>query len=138
MARAAKWSPAQGLLLVEAVLSAMVIAVGLVFISRGLSAQLKALRSLEEYDTLLSLASGKLLEFEAKRVLPTIRAGTFGEPYGAYGWTAAATLRDGPDDPKDQEGNPLVSDVLVRVQRQDGSSSSVRLHAMWPSEWLQQ
>ena len=62
MGRPAKSSSRRGLLLVEAVLAAVVIAVGLVFISRGLAGQLRALRTVEEYDTLLSLGHGKLLE----------------------------------------------------------------------------
>ena len=65
----AKRASRRGLLLVEAVLSAVVIGVGLSFITRGLASQLRALRSVEEYDTLLSLARSTLQELEANGLL---------------------------------------------------------------------
>ena len=134
----AKLTSPLGLLLVEAILSSIAIAVGLVFISRGLSSQLKALRTVEEYETLLSLAGRKLTEFETQRSLPANLTGTFQDPFEAYGWTATATLRDGPDDPQDQAGNPLIGDLIVAVQRDTPPSSAVRLRAVWPREWLSQ
>ena len=137
-----KSSSSRGLLLVEAVLSAVVIATGLVFISRGLSGQLKALRTMEEHDVLLSLANGKLLELEGDRLTRASSGapmdGAFSEPYAAYHWLMVATPRQGPSDLKDNDGRPLTSDILLTVARSGAPSSSVTLRAIWPSEWVPQ
>lgn len=123
----------RGLLIVEAVLSVVVIAVGLVFISRGLASQLKALRMIEEHEVLLSLARATLLELEGERSVnhPPSRAqeGTFQEPHQAYRWTIAVTLQDEPDEVS-------RSEVMVAVQRHDRPSSRVRLSAVWPTAWV--
>lgn len=138
MKRLDKRSSQQGLLLVEAVLSAIVITVGLVVISRGLGNQLKALRTMDEYDTLLSLAHERLLELEAERLWgppPTHERadGLFKAPYESYHWLVKATARE---DLKDAEGNPIASEVLLTIQRNDRASSSLRLRAVWPSVWI--
>src|SRR3989338_2050315 len=129
MKRPAMRSSQRGLLLVEAVLSAVIIATGLVLITRGLAGQLKALRSIEEYDTLISLAQGKLLELEGKRLfayslLAVDRMGTFEDPYEAYRWTIEATVRA---EPKDAEGRPLANAVTILVQRTETPTLTVRL-----------
>ena len=127
-------SSSRGLLLVEAVLSAVVIATGLIFISRGLSGQLKALRTTEAYDVLLSLASGKLLELEGDRLARPSRGapmdGTFPDPYADYHWGLVATPRDGPLDLKDNANTPLTSDIVLTVTQHGTSSSSVTLRAI--------
>ncbi len=133
MRRPAKCSSQQGFLLVEAVLSAVVIAVGLTFVSRGLSNQLRALQTVGEYDTLLSLARGKLLELEGARLFRTPssearREGVFQEPYQAYRWTVTATLR------KEENGETPTSSVVLTVQRSHGPSFLVRLSAIWPTD----
>ena len=137
MGRPAKCSSQQGFLLVEAVLSAVVIAVGLTFVSRGLSNQLRALHTVGEYDTLLSLARGKLLELEGARLFraPSSEAqrdGVFGEPHQAYRWTVTATLR------KEENGEAPTSSVVLTVQRNQGPSSLVRLSALWPTDEVPQ
>ncbi len=91
MKRPGRRASQQGLLLVEAVLSAVVIAVGLVFISRSLGGQLRALSTVEAYDTLLLLAQSKLAELEGwglkQQPIPSQQLrGSFGEPYGGYRW----------------------------------------------------
>ena len=135
-------SSSRGLLLVEAVLSAVVIATGLIFISRGLSGQLRALRTTGEHDLLLSLASGKLLELEGDRLARDARgaptAGAFPDPYTAYAWTLVAAPRQGRFDLADKAGAPLTSDVALTVTRHDVPSSSVTLRAIWPSAWVSQ
>ena len=149
MTRQAKRSSQRGLLLVEAVLSAIVIAVGLVFISRGLGSQLRAIHTVEEYETLLSLAHGKLAEFETQRLVqptqPMSVEGTFDEPYQAYRWTLSATPRDGDTEWKDTVGTPLTSDVTLTVEQTGDASTTqpgrqappmVRLRAVWPSDWI--
>ncbi len=107
-------------------------------ISRGLSNQLKALRTIDEYDTLISLAHERLLELEAERlwgVPPTHERaeGSFKAPYASYHWTLKATVRD---DLKDADGHPMASDVMLTIQRDDRAASSMQLRAVWPSVWI--
>jgi hypothetical protein len=120
------------------VLSTVVIAVGLVFVSRALSGQMKALQVVGEYDALLALAQGKLLELEAQRLsgspLPVAREGSFPEPYQGYEWRFAAADREA--DPLDEDGKPLSSEVTLTVQRADRGASAIRLSAMWPIDWV--
>ena len=145
MRRQAKSGSRSGLLLVEAVLSAVVIATGLVFISRGLASQLGALRAVEEDDRLLSLAHRKLLEWEAKRLsgTPPVQEpaeGTFEDAgdgvFGAaYRWTVTASLR--PERATDEQGNALVSEVILTVRGSgDGRSRAITLSAFWPADWV--
>ena len=127
----------QGLLLVEAVLAAVVIAVGLVFISRSLSSQLKALRSVEEYDTLASLAQGKLRELEAKLLARSLgeqdRQGVFEAPYAGYRWAVSARVRE---EPRDPTGDPLMKDVMLSVERAEPPPFAFQLTAVWPASWV--
>ncbi len=151
-------SPSQrGLLLVEAGLCAVVIAVGLVFISRGLANQLKALRTVNEYETLLSLAHGKLSELEAQRLAgipppPGRPEGSFemadeASSTSEYQWSVAAVRREDLD--VDKEG-PIFSEITLTVRRQgdlpaprrqagqagERRSSAVSLFAIWPTAWV--
>jgi hypothetical protein len=134
MPRRAGSSSQRGLLLVEAVLSAVVIAVGLVFISRSLTSQLKALRTMEEHEVLLSLAHGKLGELEAERLadLPP----THGRPEGSFEWMVDAALRG--DLEADADGRPLFSEVTLTVRHGDDErrSSAVTLSAIWLTRWV--
>ncbi len=156
MVRPAECSSQRGLLLVEAVLSAVVIAAGLVFISRGLTSQLKALRAIDEYETLRSLAHGKLLELEAERLSGTPpteerAGGSFGIPSEtasgtAYQWKVVAVRRAELD--TDSYGQPLFSEVTLTVRQapppndvvggQAGAdrSPTVTLSAIWPTDWI--
>lgn len=122
-----------GVLLVEATISAVVIAVGLAMISRGLSSQLTALRRIEEAETLLSLARATLLELEgersAGRVPSGAREGTFQEPTSMYRWTIAVR-------PQEAAEGAMWSEVTVSVQRHDRPSARVQLFAVWPTEWV--
>ena len=127
----------QGVLLIEAVLAATVIAVGLVFISRGLASQLRTIRTVEEYQTLLSLAQGRLVEWEGEllvgRPLPPGLAGQFDEPYQAYQWSIATEARD---DLPDQDGRPLAGQLVLTVQRNTPPATTVTLWTVWPLEWF--
>lgn len=138
MKRPARFSSRSGLLLVEAVLSAVVIAVGLVFITRGLASQLKAVRTLEERETLLALARWKLTELESGflfgRPLPPDLQGEFAEPFQAYQWSLAFDPRKDLTDT--QDGTSLASDVTLTVTREEPPSSSVTLGAVWLKSWL--
>ena len=137
MTRPAKCSSRAGLLLVEAVLSAAVIAVGLVFITRGLANQLKAVRALEERETLLALARWKLTELESGllfgRPLAPDLQGDFAEPYQAYQWSLAFRSRK---DLTDQDGTSLASDVTLTVTHAQPPSASVTLGAIWLRSWI--
>jgi len=152
MAQPVKWSSQQGLLLVEAVLSAVVIAVGLVFVSRSLSSELGAVRSLETSETMLALARNQLLELEAERVPgpppaeePSSGVLTASEASGAdstYRWAVTASQREDLD--RGHDGRPLFCDVTLDIRRDDPRHpASSSLTAIWPvewvpSEWLQQ
>ena len=142
MGRPVKSSSSRGLLLVEAVLAAVVIATGLVFISRGFSGQLRALRTTEEYDVLRALAAGKLLELEGDRLARAARStpmdGVFQDPYTDYRWALSAAPRQGQADLKDKDNVPLTSDIALTVTRQRAPSSSVTLRAIWPTAWVPQ
>lgn len=133
----AKSHSSQGLLLVEAVLSAVVVAVALAFISRGLTSQLQTLSRIESYHTVLGLADGKLMELEGVLLpssLPmTFTGGTFADPYQQYRWRLA---RDPRTDLVDEAGVSLVSDVTILVEHVDVPSKSIRLGAIWPGEWV--
>lgn len=133
MARPAKFFSRQGLLLVEAVLSAVVIATGLVFVSRGLGGQLHALRRLEESDRLLRLAHGKLTELEAAlivRRLPRETSGLFERPQQDYRWTVSG--RRQPEEP----GKTPVAEITLTVKREGSTSPGIIIVAVWPTAWL--
>jgi len=135
MKRQAKYDSRQGLLLVEAVLSTVIIAVGLVFISRGLSAQLKAIRTIEDYQTLMILARGKLAELESEllagRPMASGWDGTFEAPYEGYRWTLGALARED----MVYQDVPWASEVTLTVERVEGPPASLSLGALWLSAW---
>lgn len=126
-----------GFLLVEAIVSAVVIAVALSFISRGLSSQLRVLGRLEEYQTVLRLAHGKMLELEGVLVpggsLETGLRGTFEDPHDAYQWEITTEPRQ---DLLGEDDVQLASDITLTVTHTQRSSPSVRLGAVWLREWL--
>ena len=133
MSRPARWSSQRGLLLVEAGLCAVVVALGLVFVSRGLANQLAALRVVDERETLLALAQGQLAELEAQRLagMPLDAASRSGTFNAAAEWSLAATPRDDLD--VDDDGRPLFSEVTLTVRR---ARASVSLSAIWPTAWV--
>ncbi len=139
MRRPVKLASRQGLLLIEAILSAAVIGVGLVLISRALSGQLHVLQTVQDYDALLSLAQGKLLELESQHLssgkpLPDIREGTFESPYQTYHWSVIAKGRL--SDPLDANGNPLTSEVTLTVEQEGQIGRTLQLSAIWPNDWI--
>lgn len=125
----------KALLLVEAVLSAVVIAVGLVFISRGLGGQLRSLEVVEAYDALLPLAESKLHELEAlglkQQVIPqNLFKGEFDEPHEGFYWELRAVAHPVPS------GTPAFSDVSLAVYSEYQTKRKVTLNAVWPSLWI--
>ena len=135
MRRPARWSSAGGLLLVEAVLASVVIATGLVFITRGLANQLKALRTFEEYDRLLSLAHTELLELEQRRLIRQLPSQAkdipLDEPYARYHWTVTVTTLP---QPEGQEEPLPMCEVTLALRRVDGASSQVSVSSLWPDD----
>ncbi|MBI4341696.1 MAG: hypothetical protein HY598_05385 [Candidatus Omnitrophica bacterium] len=135
MKRQAGRASQQGLLLVEAVLSAVVIAVGLVFVSRALGGQLRALAVAEAYDTLLPLARAKLLELEGwglkQAPIPSQQlSGSFDDPYEGYQWRVRATPHHA------EAGGPSMTDVVLTVSKTGEPGRAVTLMAVWPSSWF--
>ncbi len=130
----------RGLLLVEAILCAVVIAVGLVAVTRGLSSQLSAARGIEDRDRMLALARNVLAEQE-RRLWSGSPIGSgpetaFDDPDADYAWTIRAVPLESAG-----EGAIEVSRVEVSVKRRKGSGAPVRLWTLWPSskvpaEWL--
>lgn len=131
MPRPAKWRSPRGLLLVEAALSAVVIAVGLVFITRSFSSQLRALAAIEEYATLTHVAHGTLLELErdVQVGVPPSRAreGTFDAPYTAYRWTLSAS-------PLSEDDPPFPRSLVRLSVERDSPPASLEVQAVWPAD----
>ena len=123
-----------GLLLVEAVLSAVVIAVGLVSISRSLTGPLRALRRMQETERLLSVAEATLAELEQRGLLqqpfPSQPEGTVEEAQ----WSIERK-----DVPLgfERAGELLGTRVTLTVKLSDATASSpVRVIAIWPARWI--
>lgn len=123
----------RGVLLVEAMLSAVVIAVGLTFITRALGSQLKALQRVEEYAILRNLAQQALrtMEVDLQAGNPPRDPhddGFFGEPYEDYQWKLSTT------ELKDQDPVPplAVSRVTLSVQRTEPPAATYSVQTVWP------
>ncbi|MBI4004212.1 MAG: hypothetical protein HY353_04240 [Candidatus Omnitrophica bacterium] len=119
------------MLLVEAVLSAVVIAVGLTFITRALGSQLKALQRVEEYAVLVDLAQQALrtmeVDLQAGKSPRGPHEGSFGDPYQDYQWKLSATELEDPDLPLE------VSRVTLSVARSDHPTATYSVQTVWPT-----
>src|SRR3989338_4171041 len=95
--------PERGVLLVEAMLSAVVIAVGLTFITRALGSQLKALQRVEEYAILRNLAQQALrtmeVDLQAGNKPRGPQGGSLVERDQDYEWKLSTTALENPDLP---------------------------------------
>lgn len=139
MKRPAASSWQRGLLLVEAALAAVSIAVGLVFLTRGLSSQLRAIQRLKEQDGLQAAAHTLLAELEGSRLFghtgPQESDGTVEAGSSTYGWVLTAApceaLRDAQD-------NPLAAEVTVALQPAGRPGPSLGFWSIWPIEWTAQ
>ena len=125
----------QGVLLVEAVLSAVVIAVGLTFITRALGSQLRALQRVEEYAVLteLSQQAMRTMEVDVQAGKPPRgpRQGSFDDPYQGYQWELTAAGLEDRDLPFE------VSRVTLSVERSDHPATTYSVNAVWPSSLVQ-
>ena len=121
----------RGLLLLEAVLSAVVIAVGLVLITRAFSTHLNALQSVQDYTILQQAAQKLLVELERgleAGVSPELAsAGTCEAPYAGYQWVLSAQPMD------DAETAVPVSAITLSVRRAQGRSRVVSVRTVWPT-----
>jgi hypothetical protein len=134
-------------LLVEAVVSAVVIAVGLVFISRTLGSHLKVVRLLERRQAASALQAGKFIELETAAMVretpPDARGMSFDEPYAGSGagwsWTATAVLL--PEDTDEEEAQRVpTSRVTLAVKAAGGAEGSALTDAhsvVWPREFVE-
>ena len=134
MRRPARRRSQRGLLLVEAVLSAVVIAAGLVFVTRGLGGQLRALEAVSSYEVLSALAHDQLGELEARvlastPVPPLPAEGSFAAPYAVYRWSVRTAARE-----PDETTQELLDDVILTVWDSADTGRSVTLSAVWPVE----
>lgn len=136
MPRPGTFRSPQGLLLVEAVLAAAAVAVGLVAISRGLSGQLQALRQLEAHEQVVTQVQALVAEFEARgaggRRLPAAASGAV-EDAADTTWSVHAARRA---DLPDAAGDPLAADVQVEVNRQERPRITIRVSPVWPVNWI--
>ena len=135
MKRPDRLASSQGLLLVEAVLSAVVIAVGLTFITRGLGGQLRALEAVEAYDKLLPLAQSKFNELEGlglkQKAIPNSELeGNFDAPSG-YHWQLEKKSHTV------SSGAPALTDVTLMVFSEANPKRKVSLSGVWPTAWLE-
>jgi len=127
----------EAFLLVEATLTVVVIAVGLVFISRGMSGSLKALSTLQHTHRLLVLAESTRSELEtiAQQAPGSISLnGSFDPPNDQYQWTMQQV-------PAQWESSDLGAgmwSVMLTVSRANGTPPRVRLHTIWPADWIVQ
>ena len=134
MRRPGKLGSRRGLLLLEAVLSAVVIAVGLSLVTRALGGQLGAVRRVEEVETTLGLARSTLLECEAlaSAGLPLKgERGVFDAPWTGYRWRMrVASRRDGE--------RASLAEATVTAERDGPPAFATSLDAVWPSTWVPQ
>lgn len=130
----ATWRSHQGFLLVEAVLSAVIIAVGLVFVSRALASEVKALRTIEEAAAAAPLAQNLMRELEGcvqdGRAPERERSGTFDAPNAGYQWALSAA----PVPAEDEE--PSRGVVTLVIRRTGDQANVTALRAVWPLDYI--
>ncbi len=128
------WRSQRGLLLVEAILSAIIVAVGLVFVSRALSSEVNALHVVEESATVFPLADATLRAMngvvQSGRAPGTKRDGTFDPPNAGYRWIASAQ----PLETGDAQPRYGMVTLTIRRVRDDAIMTFVR--ALWPMEFV--
>lgn len=121
----------RGALIVEAVLAAVVIAVGLAAVTQALGGQLRALRTVKDAVALSALAQATLLEMEASvqdgETPPRPAEGTFAAPHDAFSWRLAA-------EPLEADAGVELSRVTLSVRQAPPSGGAVTLTALWPAD----
>ena len=123
----------RGFLLLEAILSAVVIATGLVLISRSLSSQLNALHAIDQYEALLPYAEHQWLEWEALRLATTAKATDPREGLVAgtrVHWRVTAHQRPQEEGASDE----FFSDIHMIMSGEE-RERSLTMEVVWPSTW---
>lgn len=137
MSRPARCGWDAGFLLVEAAVTALLLGVGLLFISRNLSGTLKALESVKQRGTLTLLAESAMAELETKvrqgQDIP--RTEHFAKPYEAYEWLLTVEPVDLPLVGLPTEQEKPFSEITLEVRRGE-RGQMVRLVMLWPTAWL--
>ena len=109
------------------------IATGLVFITRGLSTNLRTIQAVQDYDELVAMGRSRLLELETERTAGRIsdlaQDGSFPAPYQVFHWSIQSRRID-PED----EHSPVA--ITLTVNRTDRGSSAIKLYAIWPYTWV--
>ena len=127
-----KHRASRGALIIEAGLAAVVIGVGLVYVSRSFSTHLKALQTVEQRHAMLLVARSTLREMEGRRSsgLPPFhgKEGTFPPPDDHLRWVITVQ--------PNLEVSPAQATVHLSVEREDRASSRVELVAVWPAAWV--
>ncbi len=126
----------RGFLLVEATLTAVVIAIGAVIISRGIAGSLRAVSTIQRYDQLLRLAESTLQQREAEAQhghLVSVLTGTFDPPDEGYQWSLII-------EPAPVNVDTLAADglrvITLQVSRVNTAASLISLQTLWPKEWV--
>ena len=127
----------EAFLLVEAIMTIVVIAVGLVFITQGLGGSLKALAALTRYDRLLRLAESQLDQLQAEVQqfhLLASREGEFETPDQDYRWSVSLAPVQSEDMPESTAA--VMCSVTVTVSHAADPSPAVRIQSLWPASWV--
>ena len=125
----------QGFLLIEAMLAALAIAVGLVGISGAIGASVRALTRLQQADRRLRLAAMALDQaaIEAQRLrVAAPHAGVFDPPDEDYRWALTVT----PARATINGDGVAVSAATLTVSRIDDDRQATRLATVWPDDWM--
>ncbi len=134
MPQPATWRSQRGFLLVEAALSAIVVAVGLVFVSRALSSELKALQVVEESSTVSPLADATLRAMsslvQSGRTPGAKRDGAFESPNAGYRWSMSAQPLEAGDAP------PRYGMITLTIRRVRDEALVSSTRALWPVEFI--
>ncbi len=126
-----------GFLLVEAALTAAVLAIGLIAITQGIGSSLRSLAAIQRYETLLRLAESQLAELEVQaQGSQKHPANGPWQPLGNTSqWKLSQEKLSSPNIP--QAVSDAVRLVTLTVSPQDAEQPHVSLQTIWPKEWIQ-
>ena len=128
----------RGFLLIEAALTAVIIAVGLVLIMRGLGGSLAALARLQQREVLVRLAESTMnqRETEAQQfgVAPSQDV-SCDAPFERYHWTLSAERVRGAPGGVSPDDVRLVTVTVAHAGKPNGL---VQLQAIWPKDWIKE
>ena len=120
----------KGLLIVEAILATVVIAVGLSWTLRSLSNQLKALRTIDSSSTFIRVADAIFMEVESDvregRSSRLAAEGVVEDSPIFYRWSFATQPTADSD----------ITQVVLTVSSAQGHLASRTLRELWPSSWI--